>query len=61
MTDPAALIERLRQRAKIAREEGTATALADALHFEEAAEALSSLTASPLPEEIAELLALREG
>lgn len=35
MTD---LINRLRERAVAAREEGTATALGDALHFEEAAD-----------------------
>jgi len=38
-------VKRLRDRALLAREEDTATALGDALHFEEAAERLNALTA----------------
>jgi hypothetical protein len=37
------MIERLHERAKAARAEGTATALGDALHFEKAAAAIESL------------------
>lgn len=40
MTD---LINRLRERAKVAREENTGTALGDALHFEEAADEIDRL------------------
>jgi hypothetical protein len=39
------LVERLRERAGFAREENTATAICDARHFEEAADALNSLAA----------------
>lgn len=42
MADPD-LITRLRERALAAREEGTATALGDALHFEEAASEIEHL------------------
>lgn len=38
-------VKRLRDRALFAREEDTATATSDALHFEEAAERLNALTA----------------
>lgn len=44
------LIPRLRGRAVAARNEGTATALGDALHLEEAADALATLT-RPEPEQ----------
>jgi len=37
------LVERLRERARAAREERTATALGDALHFEEAADEIELL------------------
>jgi hypothetical protein len=37
------LVERLRERAKLAREEMTGTALGDALHFEEAADEIEQL------------------
>lgn len=36
------LVKRLRGRARMARSEGTATALGDAVHFEEAADALAT-------------------
>jgi len=44
MTDGTkALVERLRERAHAARDEKTATGICDALHFEEAADAIERL------------------
>jgi heterodisulfide reductase subunit C len=43
MTD---LMERLRDRAKVAREENTGTAFGDAIHFEEAANEIERLCAA---------------
>lgn len=45
MTDPTDLTARLRRRAGFAREEGNVTAISDALHFEEAVDAIASLIA----------------
>lgn len=42
--DTKALVERLRERAHAARDEKTATGICDALHFEEAADAIERLT-----------------
>lgn len=42
MTD---IVKRLRERASVAREENTGTAIGDALHFEEAANAIERLDA----------------
>ncbi|MCX5581776.1 hypothetical protein OSH12_26170, partial [Kaistia terrae] len=42
------LIQRLRERALAARKEGTATSLGDALHFEEAANALEGPAQEPV-------------
>jgi hypothetical protein len=49
--EPVELIERLLNRAANARREGTATALGDALHFEEAAQALRALSTAPPPDQ----------
>ncbi len=43
MTDPMELVERLDQRAVAARSENTATALGDAIHFEQAAARIRDL------------------
>lgn len=43
MTDPMELVERLDQRAIAARSENTATALGDAIHFEQAAACIREL------------------
>lgn len=48
------LIQRLRERANAARNEGTATSLGDALHFEEAARALEAkIVEAPWQEPVA--------
>lgn len=48
MTDLEALKARLRERAVFARSEGNATAIGDALHFDEAADAIERLEAETI-------------
>lgn len=49
MTDPMELVDRLDQRAIAARSENTATALGDAIHFEQAAACIRELVEALRP------------